>query len=308
MRLLNIPKKPLLESSLALACELLLAGGEMVCYNITAYNEIINFTVSKREVYNSKLRAGIKAERGMVMKGKNLERAVILGLLLSTGVYGTAWAAYNTSIDDNGELKLNTDEQITYLERNEPTYTDANGREVGLSEFKNVVININSSSSRNFGLYIDACSNEITDLSNTSFTITMNGNNSNADALHTNRWNNHLKINNFTAYVYTPNSDAVNVGHESTAVVEILGDLNAYVTQGNGIRANASTGDRVEPNTVIIHGNSNIIITGENIKGPSVGGIFSTSYDPAGVYAGNSHRSDTSKTSTGLVILNKKQL
>ena len=56
MRLLNIPKKPLLESSLALACELLLAGGEMVWYNITAYNKIINFTVSKREVYNSKLR------------------------------------------------------------------------------------------------------------------------------------------------------------------------------------------------------------------------------------------------------------
>lgn len=65
----------------------------MVCYNITVYNKIINFTVSKREVYNSKLRAGIKAERGMVMKSKNLERAVILGLILSTGVYGTAWAA-----------------------------------------------------------------------------------------------------------------------------------------------------------------------------------------------------------------------
>lgn len=64
----------------------------MVWYNITAYNKIINFTVSKREVYNSKLRAGIKAERGMVMKSKNLERAVILGVLLSTGVYGTAWA------------------------------------------------------------------------------------------------------------------------------------------------------------------------------------------------------------------------
>ena len=278
----------------------------MVCYNITAYNEIINFTVSKREVYNSKLRAGIKAERGMVMKGKNLERAVILGLILSAGVYGTAWASYNTSIDNNGELILNTDEQITYLERNEPTYTDKNGTEVGLSKFKNVVININSSSSRNFGLYIDACSNEITDLSNTSFTITMNGNNSNADALHTNRWNNHLKINNFTAYVYTPNSDVVNVGHESTAVVEILGDLNAYVTQGNGIRANASTGDRVEPNTVIIHGNSNITITGENIKGPSVGGIFSTSYDPAGVYAGNSHRNSTNSKASGLVILEGK--
>lgn len=93
MRLLNIPKKPLLESSLALACELLLAGGEMVCYNITAYNEIIDFTVSKREVYYSKLRAGTKAERGMVMKCKNLERAVILGLILSAGVYGSVWAA-----------------------------------------------------------------------------------------------------------------------------------------------------------------------------------------------------------------------
>ena len=78
----------------------------MVCYNITAYNEIINFTVSKREVYNSKLRAGIKAERGMVMKGKNLERAVILGLLLSTGVYGSALAEdYNAdNIQQNGIL------------------------------------------------------------------------------------------------------------------------------------------------------------------------------------------------------------
>lgn len=79
-------------------------GGEIVCYNITAYNKIIDFTVSKREVYNSKLRAGIKAERGMVMKGKNLERAVILGLILSTGVYGSALAEdYNAdNIQQNG--------------------------------------------------------------------------------------------------------------------------------------------------------------------------------------------------------------
>lgn len=32
-----------------------------------------------------------RAERGMAMKGKNLERAVILGLILSAGIYGTAW-------------------------------------------------------------------------------------------------------------------------------------------------------------------------------------------------------------------------
>lgn len=79
----------------------------MVCYNITAYNKIINFTVSKREVYYCKLRTGIKAERGMVMKGKNLERAVILGLLLSTGVYGTAWAEDLIGNDKNNRVEVN---------------------------------------------------------------------------------------------------------------------------------------------------------------------------------------------------------
>lgn len=79
----------------------------MVWYNITAYNKIINFTVSKREVYYCKLRTGIKAERGMVMKGKNLERAVILGLLLSTGVYGTAWAEDLIGNDKNNRVEVN---------------------------------------------------------------------------------------------------------------------------------------------------------------------------------------------------------
>lgn len=39
----------------------------------------------------------------MQMKcSKNLERAIVLGLILSTGVYGSAWAAY-TPIDDSGK-------------------------------------------------------------------------------------------------------------------------------------------------------------------------------------------------------------
>ena len=88
MRLLNIPKKPLLESSLALACELLLAGGEMVCYNITAYNEIINFTVSKREVYNSKLRAGIKVERGKNYEKEKFRKSSNIGV---TFKHGCVW-------------------------------------------------------------------------------------------------------------------------------------------------------------------------------------------------------------------------
>lgn len=49
------------------------------------------------------------------MKGKkNLERAIILGLILSTGVYGSAWAedgiftnGFNKVVE-NGNLEINT--------------------------------------------------------------------------------------------------------------------------------------------------------------------------------------------------------
>ena len=104
----------------------------MVWYNITAYNEIINFTVSKREVYNSKLRAGIKAERGMVMKGKNLERAVILGLLLSTGVYGTAWAYITPTMDADGKLVIEADQTVG-------TEFEVDGEKYDLKNYENVI-------------------------------------------------------------------------------------------------------------------------------------------------------------------------
>lgn len=41
---------------------------------------------------------------------KNLEKAIVLGLLLSTSVYGTAWAGYNVSED--GKTLTITDSQL----------------------------------------------------------------------------------------------------------------------------------------------------------------------------------------------------
>ena len=289
MRLLNIPKKPLLESSLALACELLLAGGEMVCYNITAYNEIINFTVSKREVYNSKLRAGIKAERGMVMKGKNLERAVILGLLLSTGVYGTAWSREltNAEISNNGNTVTITDEDMYLSNDDYPIFGDDKKT---LGDFDTVIIN---QSTGYDGL--DICTlqeGKHKDFSKTDFVITMTGSTSNSDALHLRNWVNNVKIHDFTAYVYSPNSDAINIGHESTSsVVEIIGDLTAEVSDGNGIRANSqiNSSPTEMTSTIIVRGTTNITITGSNVKGQSIlGGLITPTYDPAAVYAGDS--------------------
>ena len=73
----------------------------MVWYNITAYNINVKFVLrnnKEKVICNNKNAEGI-----MQMKCKrNLERAIVLGLILSTGVCGSAWAAY-TPIDGSGE-------------------------------------------------------------------------------------------------------------------------------------------------------------------------------------------------------------
>lgn len=270
MRLLNIPKKPLLESSLALACELLLAGGEMVCYNITAYNEIIDFTVSKREVYNSKLRAGIKAERGMVMKGKNLERAVILGLLLSTGVYGSAWAEF--TVDEETNTLIGNGSPITDYNPN-----NFNGK--ALSSYDKIIIDVTNESGLKTwsGRY---------NLSNTDVEITVNGDTENSDGVHLTNHGPYFIVNNYTAFINAPISDALNLSHDSHDAPEgpgyaiIKGDLNAVVEQGNGIRANASLVEN-NVNTITVGGNSNITINAD--AGWSVS-------RPTAVWAGDSQR------------------
>lgn len=66
----------------------------MVWYNIAAYNIKVKFVLrnnKEKVICNNK-----NAEGVMQMKCKrNLERAIVLGLILSTGVYGSAWAENN---------------------------------------------------------------------------------------------------------------------------------------------------------------------------------------------------------------------
>ena len=73
----------------------------MVWYNITAYNIKVKFVLrnnKEKVICNNK-----NAEGVMQMKCKrNLERAIVLGLILSTGVYGSAWAEY-TQLPDDGQ-------------------------------------------------------------------------------------------------------------------------------------------------------------------------------------------------------------
>lgn len=76
----------------------------MVWYNITAYNINVKFVLrnnKEKVICNNK-----NAEGVMQMKCKrNLERAIVLGLILSTGVCGSAWAE-NVIANDSGTGKV----------------------------------------------------------------------------------------------------------------------------------------------------------------------------------------------------------
>ena len=253
----------------------------MVCYNITAYNEIINFTVSKREVYNSKLRAGIKAERGMVMKGKNLERAVILGLLLSTGVYGTAWADFWES--DNGKILYGDENLDNYPEKSK------------LSNFDKIEIDMNVNGEENTGGY-KTWSGRL-NLPNTDFKVTINGTAENIDGIHLAPHGPHIEINNYTAYINTKTSDAINISHDvdfpndaKDVYVKINGNLYAEISNGNGIRANASIRG-ADDSTITVNGKTDIVINGSKIYVETDFNALvkaSVTYNPAAVYAGDS--------------------
>ena len=79
----------------------------MVWYNITAYNIKVKFVLrnnKEKVICNNK-----NAEGVMQMKCKrNLERAIVLGLILSTGVCGSAWAEdiyYRGEADEAGNSR-----------------------------------------------------------------------------------------------------------------------------------------------------------------------------------------------------------
>lgn len=79
----------------------------MVWYNITAYNINVKFVLrnnKEKVICNNK-----NAEGVMQMKCKrNLERAIVLGVILSTGVCGSAWAVEsNNYSNDYIELTVN---------------------------------------------------------------------------------------------------------------------------------------------------------------------------------------------------------
>ena len=63
----------------------------MVWYNITAYNIKVKFVLrnnKEKVICNNKNAEGVMH----MIRKRNLERAIVLGLILSTGVCGSVWA------------------------------------------------------------------------------------------------------------------------------------------------------------------------------------------------------------------------
>lgn len=198
----------------------------MVWYNITAYNIKVKLVLrnnKEKVICNNK-----NAEGEMHMKCKrNLERAIVLGLILSTGVCGSAWAKY-TSIDDSGKW-------IGIMDRN--------GQGASISTDKTFdSINVNAT-----GVPADYNNSSKTTtalLVNSGNTVTVNG----AVSIINNATHKDIENNN-ALYVAKVSSVTINGGNDNVFICAI---------NGNGNRDAAITAK--EDGHVIITGNNVQII------------------------------------------------
>ena len=227
------------------------------------------------------------------MKKKNLEKAVILGLLLSTSIYGTAFATVSgilqdgTVVDDvHKHFGLNRDANGGIYINNDGYWVDTDKDGVGdiyypenevlggeaLNKFKEITVDINKpvNSAQN-GIYL-----EDFDLvaPETNFTVNIGTKdeplNKEAHGILLNtddgERTTYLSIGNYTANIYALNSNAFTVdnGLVKDVNAKINGDFTATVSNGSGINASASYSRNVM-SQVSVKGDTQIIINADKI-------------------------------------------
>lgn len=260
------------------------------------------------------------------MKKKNLEKAVILGLLLSTSIYGTAFATVSgvlkdgTVVDDvykyfdsnrggdggiyivNNGHRVDTDGDGN-LEIDNPMDEVMGGK--ALSDFKEITVNINNNltNSRKYGVYL-----EDFDLNapTTNFTVNIGTKDDPfKDQAHgiflisgDGKKTVYLEIGNYTANIYAPDSNAFTMSKElnSDTNAKINGDFTASVSNGSALVVSASSREEIISDFTV-NGKTNITISGnklshfEGIGSPIWGGgdilDSESKYNPAGIYAGD---------------------
>ena len=264
----------------------------------------------------------MKGER--IKKKQNLEKAVILGLLLSTSIYGTAFATVSGVLKDGTVV----DDVYKYFDSNRGgdggIYIDNNGQRVdidgdgdldidnpmdevmggkALSVFKEITVNINNNltNSRKYGVYL-----EDFDLNapTTNFTVNIGTKDDpfkdQANGIFLTSGDGkktvYLEIGNYTANIYAPDSNAFTMSKElnSDTNAKINGDFTANVSNGSALVVSASSREEIISDFTV-NGKTNITISGnklshfEGIGLPNLGDILDSEskYNPAGIYAGD---------------------
>ena len=158
------------------------------------------------------------------MKKKNLEKAVILGLLLSTGVYGTAWSEItNTEFPNEDSVIIEANSTVSPNTQ----ITDENGHKKWLNQFKNVTVYFSPQGNEDRALGVYSARYQ---LENTNVIVHVGdeenaGQFVNADGLHLSNHFPEFYVRSYEAYIYGASSDALNLSHDITT--------DAYVYIGN---------------------------------------------------------------------------
>ena len=216
---------------------------------------------------------------------KNLEKAIVLGLLLSTSIYGTAWTAeypkdaWHIDPDNPKVLIIDKAEKII---RSDNTF---DGKTLG--DFDTVKItytpNGNAGENRPFGVYSARY-----DIPDTNIIVTVEDNGTtNNDALHLTNHYTEFNVKSFTAHVKAKGSDVFNISRDSTtdSDVKINGNVTAIVECGNGLRANASIkGDRTA--SITINGNTDITVNADSANSFITSGLTNRPFYTTAIWAG----------------------
>lgn len=230
---------------------------------------------------------------------KNLERAIVLGLILSTGVYGTAWADAVGISADGSETTLtkNYEHGGLYIDYNYPQLGDS-----VLAKYETVKITVGNDATNKFeGIYLTGYTIKAPD---TDFEITLNNNTQSGDGIYlsTTGANSqivpvYLNIGNYKAKIYAPNSNAFTMSEEVSLNPEakINGDFTADVLNGSGINVNSSYNKDIE-SRLTVEGSTTINLLDAQKVQESTDTLLIhilnpkgfVEYDPAAVYAGDS--------------------
>ena len=233
------------------------------------------------------------------MKKKNLEKAVILGLILSTGVYGTAWADVVGITADGNETTL-----TERYEHGGLSITHSSNEYAGdaLSKYETVKVSIDTTGTSyrdKTGISLSATTIEAP---NTNFDITLTNSTGNMNGIKVSGAGDlqGFNIGNYTANISAPNSNALSITESVASKSVINGNFKADVSNGIGMIIAAGAYD-VRPagdNNLIVRGNTNITISNKSLslKDERISGdnlllqyiYVDTTYSPAAVYAGDS--------------------